>query len=70
MPVVAVPHAKQELMTFPAVSQAQERLASWGVRFVHVSGDGESGPLPWTHALSTLCEPLAAAGSASVCQNR
>ncbi|MEV0688383.1 flavoprotein [Nocardia sp. NPDC050378] len=70
LPVVAIPHAKQALMNYPAVREAHERLASWGVRFVRISGDGETGPFPWTNALSMLGEPLAAAGSATVCQNR
>ncbi|MGV9725445.1 hypothetical protein [Nocardia beijingensis] len=70
LPVVAIPHAKQEQMNFPAVREARERLAGWGVRFVLVTEDGETGPLPWPRALNVLGEPLAAAGSATVCQNR
>lgn len=62
LPVVAIPHAKQEQMNFPAVRLACERLAEWGVRFVRITEDTDTGPLPWTSALSALREPLIAAG--------
>ncbi|MBF6340639.1 flavoprotein [Nocardia abscessus] len=45
LPVVAISHAKQEQMNFPAVREARERLAGWGVRFVLITEDGETGPL-------------------------
>jgi phosphopantothenoylcysteine synthetase/decarboxylase len=70
LPVVAIPHAKPEQMNFPAVRQARERLTEWGVRFVRTTEGGDTGPLPWTAALSVLREPLIAAGPASVCKNR
>ncbi|MBF6207270.1 flavoprotein [Streptomyces gardneri] len=70
LPVVAIPHDKQEQVNFPAVREARERLAGWGVWFVRITEDGETGPLPWTRTLNVLGEPLAAAGSATVCQNR
>ncbi|MBF6216425.1 flavoprotein [Nocardia puris] len=60
LPVVAIPHAKQEQMNFPAVREARVRLAEWGVRFVRITDDGDTGPLPWTQALSVLRESLAA----------
>jgi phosphopantothenoylcysteine synthetase/decarboxylase len=62
LPVVAIPHAKQEQMNFPAVRLAQERLAEWGVRFVRITEDADTGPLPWASALSVLREPLLAEG--------
>ncbi|MEV6256906.1 flavoprotein [Nocardia sp. NPDC051911] len=70
LPVVAIPHDKQEQVNFPAVREARERLAAWGVWFVRITEDGETRPLPWTRALNVLGEPLTAAGSATVCQNR
>ncbi|MEU3010069.1 flavoprotein [Nocardia asteroides] len=70
LPVVAIPHAKREQMNFPAVRLAREGLAEWGVRFVRVAEDSDSGPLPWLRALSVLRELSAAAGPAAVCQNR
>ncbi|AHH21681.1 hypothetical protein NONO_c69160 [Nocardia nova SH22a] len=54
LPVVAVPHAKQEQMNFPAVREAYTRLADWGVRFVRISDDSDIGPLPWMAALKAL----------------
>lgn len=35
-----------------------------------VREDGDTGAVPWTWALYVLGERLAAAGSATVCQNR
>ncbi|MFD8104236.1 flavoprotein [Nocardia fluminea] len=67
LPVVAIPHAKQEQMNFPAVRQARERLAEWGVRFVRATEDADTGPLPWKSALSALREPQMAAGADAVC---
>ncbi len=54
LPVVAIPHSKQEQMNFPAVREARARLAEWGVRFVRISDDADTGPLPWTAALKAL----------------
>ncbi|WP_280222058.1 flavoprotein [Nocardia neocaledoniensis] len=56
LPVVAIPHAKQEQMNFPAVHQAHERLAGWGVRFLRVAEDSDTGPIPWVRALNVLRE--------------
>lgn len=69
-PVVAIPYAKREQMNFPAVREARERLAGWGVRFIPIAEGSETGPLPWAQALNALDESLAAAGFATVCQNR
>ncbi|MBW0273094.1 hypothetical protein ATM97_23705 [Nocardia sp. MH4] len=60
MPVVAIPHAKQEQMNFPAVREAQARLTEWGVRFVRITEDSDTGRLPWTQALNALRESFAA----------
>ncbi|MBF6345547.1 flavoprotein [Nocardia cyriacigeorgica] len=54
LPVVAIPHAKQEQMNFPAIRDARDRLAEWGVRFVRVADDADAGPLPWMAALKAL----------------
>ncbi|GGN65778.1 hypothetical protein GCM10011610_00030 [Nocardia rhizosphaerihabitans] len=70
LPVVAIPHAKQEQMNFPAIRQARERLAEWGVRFVRIAEDGDSGPLPWTIALKVLREPAVGAAAGTICKDR
>ncbi|WP_324190249.1 flavoprotein [Nocardia cyriacigeorgica] len=54
LPVVAIPHAKQEQMNFPAIQDARDRLAEWGVRFVRVADNADAGPLPWMAALKAL----------------
>ncbi|MFC4375539.1 flavoprotein [Nocardia halotolerans] len=54
LPVVAIPHAKQEQMNFPAIREAQARLTEWGVRLVRIDADADTGPLPWSAALKAL----------------
>lgn len=54
LPVVAIPHAKQEQMHFPAVREARNRLTEWGVRFVRITDDADTGPMPWAAGLKAL----------------
>lgn len=63
MPVVAVPFSNHAQISFPAVQEAMDKLASWGVTILregpHTSFEpGEGGPaisqFPWAQAWSAI----------------